>query len=174
MPASRADRIPEHTRACLLHTSSPPAGIGRRTSLLVARMLSEVRDRRPTCADLLVEVLVLLQMIRKRVRRRQHFSAYGEWVLARDAVRDLVKTSLTPTSTYRGWYRLEEELSATPIGKACQRALRELTTTPPPTTDADLTAALDCCLLVADLATPATVEDLQRAIDCYRTYLELT
>lgn len=173
VPGSRAERIPAHTRACLLYASHADGGSDRASQVKVASLLAEVARRQRSCVELLVEVLVLLQMVRKRVRRGQHFSAHGEWVMTCQAVRDLVKTSLAPTSGYRGWYRLEEELGVTPIGRACARGLRDLVALAAPASDTELAVALDRCLVVADLAAPAAVEELSDAIDSYRDYLEL-
>ncbi|MGH3648873.1 MAG: hypothetical protein ACRDTM_17060 [Micromonosporaceae bacterium] len=174
VPASRAERIPDQTAACLLYASHDMCGRDRPSQIKVASLLAEVGRRPRTCVDLLVEALVLLQMVRKRVRRGQHFSAYGEWVMVCEALRDLVKTSLAPTSDYRGWYRLEEELGVTPIGRACGRGLRDLVTLAAPGSDTDLAAALDRCLIIADLAAPAAVEELSDAVESYRGYLDLS
>jgi hypothetical protein len=94
--------------------------------------------------------------------------------MARETVRDLVRTSLVPTSPNWGWYRLEDELSVTPIGWPCGRSLQELLLQQPPTTGADLDAILERCLHIAEMVAPATVAELSDAVASYRAYLDLS
>lgn len=178
VPASRAEDVPARTtRACLLYARDAreymPA-CDATLRLKIGKYVAQAAQRPRTSVDLMVELLVLLQMVYKRVRRGQHFSAYGEWVMARETVRDLVRGSLVPTSPHWGWYRLEEELAATPIGRACGRSLHELLLLQPPTGGVELDAIVERCLHIAEMAAPATVAQLADAIASYRAYLDLS
>jgi predicted nucleotidyltransferase len=66
----------------------------------VARSLIEPRS----CAELLIETLVVGYLIRKRITRGQEFIAYSEAHLFNVAVKNLIKAALAPTSRYYGWY----------------------------------------------------------------------
>lgn len=175
VPASRAGDVPARTtRARLLYTREDVPACDAALRTQVAKHIAQTAERPRTSVELIVELLVLLQMVYKRVRRGQHFSAYGEWVMARETVRDLVRSSLVPTSPNWGWYRLEEELSATPIGRACGRSLHDLLLLQPPTNGAELDNVAERCLHLAEMAAPATVAQLADPIASYRAYLDLS
>ncbi|GAA1370403.1 hypothetical protein [Catellatospora chokoriensis] len=174
VPASRAEDVPARTtRARLLHARDYVPACDAALRVEIAKYVALTAERPRSSVELMVELLVLLQMVYKRVRRGQHFSAYGEWVMARETVRDLVRSSLVPTSPNWGWYRLEEELSATPIGRACGRSLHDLLLLQPPTNGTELDSLVERCLHIAEMAAPATVAQLADAIASYRAYLDL-
>jgi len=124
-------------------------------------------DRDPSTRDLLVEVLVVGYMIRKRIRRDQHYIAYAEMHMLATAAKDLVKAALAPDSRFYGWYRLDEEIGITPLGRACLRDLRALVDGPALPTRESLDRSIALVIAIATRAAPEAVEALQPALDIY-------
>lgn len=172
-PAARIEHITSATRGHLMYTDPDhiPAPTGGHAQ--VEAFISAYRQAPPTCTDLLVEVLVLTWLIRKRIVRGQQFMAYKEAHQLTAAARSLARTALSPDTAYLGWYHLETDLSLTPIGRECLRELSELAAAPAVPTLSSLEHALDIVLALAGRAAPEAAEQLARAIDAYRHYLDL-
>lgn len=171
-PASRIERIIGATRGRMMYTA-PGATEPRRDHPQVKAFIDARLRTPPTCTDLLVEVLVLAWLIRKRIVRGQQFMAYKEAHQLATAARSLARTALSPATAYLGWYHLETDLGATPIGRDCLRDLAELAAAPAVPTLATLEHALEVVLGLARRAAPDAVEQLGQAIDAYRHYLDL-
>ncbi len=135
----------------------------------VARTFAEPRS----CAELLIETLVVGYLIRKRITRGQEFIAYSEAYLFNTAAKNLIKAALAPTSRYYGWYQLREEIGSTPIGKECLRDLGALISAPAIPTVETLSDGLNRVIAIAERAAPEAVDCLRTALDAYRYYLEL-
>jgi len=130
--------------------------------------------RRPqTCSDILIEVLVLIQMMQKRIKRAQRFVLYAETCLLMNAVKELIKTALVPTSAYWGWYHVDEEIGVTPIGRSCLTELFALISAPPIQTAEALVSTFRRIEGIVSRAAPESLAALGPAIDAYRHYLEL-
>lgn len=172
-PSGRIEHIVNATRGRVMYTAPDhtPTSAGGDTQ--VEAFINAHRQTPPTCTDLLVEALVLTWLIRKRIVRGQQFMAYKEAHQLTTAARSLVRTALSPDTAYLGWYHLETDLGATPIGRDCLHALAELAAAPAVPTLASLERALDTVLALAGKAAPEAVEQLGRAIDAYRHYLDL-
>lgn len=172
VPASKIDRVREHTVAqpIFVRDADTTYEPDPRVAPFVARTLAEPRS----CAELLIETLVIGYLIRKRITRGQEFIAYSEAYLFNTAAKNLVKTALAPTSRYYGWYQLREEVGSTPIGKECLQDLAALISAPAIPTATTLADALKRVLAIATRAAPEAVDSLRTAIDAYRYYLELT
>jgi len=140
-----------------------------RVAPFITRTLAEPRS----CAELLIEALVLGYLVRKRITRGQEFIAYSEAYLFNTAAKNLIKTALVPNSRYYGWYQLREEIGSTPIGKQCLRDLAVLISAAAIPTATTLAEGVDRVVAIASRAAPETVEVLAPAIDAYRYYLEL-
>jgi len=136
-------------------------------------VIAAERTQLPTCTQLPVEVLVLGQMIKKRLARGETFVAYGENHMLTVAFRNLIKLALAPTSPFYGWYHLPEDVALTPIGRDCLAELSALVTAPAVPTPQTLTEALHRVVAVAERAAPQSVETLRTSLDAYRYYLEL-
>lgn len=171
VPASQVSRVHQHTVAHPIFVRDADAAYqpDPRVAPFVARVVAEPRS----CAELLIETLVIGYLIRKRITRGQEFIAYSEAYLFNTAVKNLIKTALAPTSRYYGWYQLREEIGSTPIGKECLRDLAALISAPAIPTAETLTQRLDRVIAVAKRAAPEAVDSLRPAIDAYRYYLEL-
>ncbi|WP_416973903.1 hypothetical protein [Streptomyces sp. 4F14] len=151
----------------------PSAGITAAHTEQARAHVAEFTTRPRTCAELLIEHLVLAVLLHKRIRRGQRFVAYAEWHMLHTATKDLIKTALVPESAFWGWYRLREELARTPIGRTCLADLDAAITSPAvPGTD-DVTAALDRVLALTARACPNALDGLADAVTAYRAYLEL-
>ncbi|QNP72195.1 hypothetical protein IAG44_24120 [Streptomyces roseirectus] len=135
--------------------------------------LAELAARPRSCAELLIEHLVLAVLLHKRIRRGQRFIAYAEWHLLHTATKDLIKTALAPASAFWGWYRLREDLTRTPIGRSCLADLDAAITSPAVPDAADVDEALDRVITLTARACPHALDGLADAITAYRTYLEL-
>lgn len=135
--------------------------------------IAEHTARPKSCTELLIEHLVLAVLLHKRVRRGQRFIAYAEWHLLHTATKDLVKAALAPASRFWGWYRLAEEIALTPIGRECLADLETAVTSPAIPDAADVDAALDRVIGLAERACPTALDGLRDALTAYRTYLEL-
>lgn len=172
VPSTKVVEVHEHTSAHLIfvrdsdHTYEPDPSVAS----FVARSLIEPRS----CAELLIETLVVGYLIHKRITRGQEFIAYSEVYLFNTAVKNLIKAALVPASRYHGWYQLREEIGLTPIGKACLRDLGALISAPAIPTAETLAEGLDRVFAIAERAAPEAVDCLRPAIDAYRHYLELT
>jgi len=170
-PSCRIEEITTRTRGRLLYAAPTTPAPAEPASAAVA-FIAERRQAAPTAEQLVVELLVLAWMIRKRIVRAQRFMAYQEAHQFTTAARDLVRTALSPKTTYLGWYHLEEAVGATPIGRSCLRLLGDLAQKPPIPTAASLPDMLDLALDLARQAAPEVVADLQISIDTYRHYLD--
>ncbi|MFE4826318.1 hypothetical protein [Streptomyces sp. NPDC056672] len=171
-PASKISAIRRKVTcaAVLDRDPAPPLDEDRRRAeTFVAERVARPR----TCAELLVEHLVLAVLLRKRLRRGQRFVAYAEWHLLHTATKDLIKAALAPTSRYWGWYQLREELALTPIGRACLADLDAAVTSPAVPTAQDVDAALDRVIALTERACPNALAGLTDAVTACRTYLEL-
>ena len=117
VPASQVNRVHEHTAAQPIFVRNAEATYESdpRVASFVARTMAGPRS----CAELIIETLVVGYLIHKRITRGQEFIAYSEAFLFNTAAKNLVKTALAPTSRYYGWYQLREEVGSTPIGKEC-------------------------------------------------------
>lgn len=171
-PAGRIERIVAATRGRLMYTT-PGHTATTDSHPQVEMFIAAARQTPPTCTDLLVEVLVLAWLIRKRIVRGQQFMAYKEAHQLTSAARCLARTALSPHTAYLGWYHLETDLGATPIGQACLRDLAQLAAESAVPTLISLERALATVLTLARRAAPEAVEQLEPAIDAYRHYLDL-
>lgn len=171
VPASQVSRVHKHTVAHPIFIRDADATYepDLRVTPFVARTLTEPRS----CAELLIETLVVGYLMRKRITRGQEFIAYSEAHLFNTAAKNLIKTALAPTSRYYGWYQLREEIGSTPIGKECLRDLAALIAAPAIPTAETLAQGLDRVVAIAERAAPEAVDSLRPAIDAYRHYLEL-
>jgi predicted nucleotidyltransferase len=149
-------------RAVLVRGDAQPSGRGAGQT---------APDSPPSATELLVEVLIVGYMIRKRIRRNQPFVAFAEMHMLATAAKDLVKTALAPDSHYYGWYRLEEEIGITPIGRACLGDLHAVVAGPAVPTRESLDHSLGLVLAIARRAAPEAVEALRPALDIYWNYL---
>jgi hypothetical protein len=176
-PSSAISAIAATTAAReLLHRDYPGARAASTTDpagVAPHAVIAAERSRQPTCTQLLVEVLVLGQMIKKRLTRGETFVAYGENHMLTVAFRNLIKVALAPTSQFYGWYHLPEDVALTPIGRDCLAELSALVTAPAVPTPQTLTEALHRVVAVAERAAPQSVETLRTTLDAYRYYLEL-
>ncbi|WP_347591741.1 hypothetical protein [Acrocarpospora sp. B8E8] len=127
----------------------------------------------PTCEQLVIEVLVLIWMIHKRISRGQRFMAYAETHMLVTAARNLIRTVLAPDRAQYGWYHLDTDIGRTPIGRWCLRELDALVVGPPIPTMRSLARSLERVLALAYRIAPQTVEALRLSIDAYRYHLDL-
>ncbi|MGB3441599.1 MAG: hypothetical protein WBA97_22865 [Actinophytocola sp.] len=171
IPASQVNQVNEHTTARPIFVRDADAVYQPDPSVspFVTRTMAESRS----CAELLIETLVVGYLMRKRITRGQEFIAYSEAHLFNTAAKNLIKTALAPTSRHYGWYQLREEIGSTPIGKECLRDLAALISAPAIPTAETLATGLDRVVAIAERAAPEAVEWLRPAIDAYRYYLEL-
>ncbi|MGH3822774.1 MAG: hypothetical protein ACRDRA_08065 [Pseudonocardiaceae bacterium] len=172
VPASEVTGVHEHTVAHPIFVRDADATYlpDPRVAPFVTRTLAQPRS----CAELLIETLVVGYLIRKRITRGQEFIAYSETYLFNTAAKNLIKAALAPTSRYYGWYQLREEIGSTPIGKQCLLDLLTLISAPAIPTAEMLAEGLDLVIAIAERAAPEAVESLRPAIDAYQYYLELT
>ncbi|MGH8902512.1 MAG: nucleotidyltransferase domain-containing protein [Egibacteraceae bacterium] len=171
-PASRVADVQRRVNARLLY-AAPPDGEIAAMPEAPGEFIDSQMARQPSCSDLLVEILVVAQMIRKRIMRGQHFIVYDETHLLLNAAKNLVKEALAPASTYWGWYHLEEDVGVAPIGRACLEDLAVLTASPPMRSQDALRDAMERIFDIVQRAAPETIESFGPAIDAYRRYLEL-
>lgn len=176
VPTSRLTAVTQYTRAHQVFSrpGDPGLYLAGPASQQAHEFITAEQRRRPTCAGLLVEVLILGQMIRKRITRGQHFIAYAETHLLFKAVKNLIKTALAPSSTFYGWYHLPEEIGTTPLGRACLRDLADLVSGPAIPTLPALTESLERIITLAERAAPDAVDTIRLSLDAYRHYLEVT
>ncbi|MGH3694443.1 MAG: hypothetical protein ACRDRX_10750 [Pseudonocardiaceae bacterium] len=172
VPASRVTGVREHTVAHPIFVRDPDASY--LPDPRVASFITRASVQSRSCAELLIETLVVGYLIRKRITRGQEFIAYSEAYLFNQATKNLIKAALAPTSRYHGWYQLREEIGLTPIGKQCLRDLHALISAPAIPSAEMLAEALDRVIAIAERAAPEAVDSLRPAIDAYRCYLELT
>jgi predicted nucleotidyltransferase len=172
VPASRVRWVHKHTVAHPIYVCDTEAAYDPdpRVAPFIAHTLSKPRS----CAELLIETLVVGYLMRKRITRGQDFIAYSEAYVFNTAAKDLIKAALAPTSHYYGWYQLREEIGSTPIGKECLRDLGALISAPPIPIAKTLADRLDLVVAIAERAAPEAVDSLRTALDAYRYYLELT
>lgn len=170
VPVSRLDTVLAQTRAVPVYLAE---GVVNRPYSHVDWVVTSTLERPYTPSELLVEILVLGQMIRKRIARGQRFIAYAELFALHTATKNLIKTSLVPDSSFYGWYHLVEEIGATPLGRRCLADLDRLISGSAVPSNQDLTHALTTSLELAERAAPGVVEALRPAIDAYWHYLEL-
>lgn len=151
----------------------PPAEITTSQIEQAQTHVAKLVARPRSCTELLIEHLVLAVLLHKRIQRGQRFVAYAEWHMLHTATKDLIKTALAPASRFWGWYQLQEELTLTPIGRACLADLDAAITSPAVPDATDVDAALDRVLALTERACPNALDGLADAITAYRTYLEL-
>ncbi|APE36854.1 hypothetical protein BOX37_26270 [Nocardia mangyaensis] len=171
VPASHIGQVREQADCQTIFTRDRSAEFEPDST--TARFVSGEVSRPRTCTDLLVEAMVVGYLIRKRISRGQRLIAYSEVFLFNTAAKNLIKAALAPRSTYYGWYQLEAEVGATPIGRECLAHLTALISAPGIPTLASLTDGLNRVFAVAELAAPDAIDTIRDAIDAYRHYLEL-
>ncbi|RKN48221.1 nucleotidyltransferase domain-containing protein [Micromonospora endolithica] len=169
VPVSRLETVLARTTAMPVYLAE---GQASRPHSHVDWIINSTLERPYSPDELLVEILVLGHMIRKRITRGQRFIAYAEMFALHAAVKNMIKASLAPGSSFYGWYQLPEEIGTTPIGRQCLADLDRLLTGNAVPTGEDLTAALTTALTVAERAAPTVVQALRPAIDAYWHYLE--
>ncbi len=152
----------------------PPATSAQDAARKAERFIAAYRRQPRSCRDLLIEHLVLVVLLHKRIRRGQRFLAYAEWHLLHTATKNLIKAALSPASGFWGWYQLREELTLTPIGRACLADLQAAINGPAIPEAADVNAALARVIALTERACPHALDDLRDAVAAYRSYLELT
>ncbi|MFJ6616523.1 hypothetical protein ACIQOW_02930 [Kitasatospora sp. NPDC091335] len=171
-PASRIPRLQAMVSTAVLLDRRPgPVDVA---DIAAAESFVAAFAARPrSCAELLIEHLVLAVLLHKRIRRGQRFVAYSEWHRLHTATKDLIKTALAPASRYWGWYQLREEIAVTPIGRACLGDLDAAIGGPAIPEAADVTKAIERVLALTERACPQALDGLRDAIAAYRTYQEL-
>ncbi|WMX46245.1 hypothetical protein RGF97_17300 [Streptomyces roseicoloratus] len=172
VPASRVPRLRATVATAVLLDREPALAPAEGTAV-AERFAADFLARPRTCAELLIEHLVLAVLLHKRVTRGQRFVAYSEWHRLHTATKDLIKTALAPTSRFWGWYQLREELALTPIGRACLADLEAAISGPAVPAASDVDAAVERTLALVERACPEALNGLEDAIAAYRTYLEL-
>ena len=171
VPASQVSSVHKHTVAQPIFVRDADTAYkpDPRVTPFVTRTVAEPGS----CAELLIEMLVIGYLMCKRITRGQEFIAYSEAHLFNTAAKNLIKAALAPTSRYYGWYQLREEIGSTPIGKECLRDLAALISVSAIPTAETLARGLDRVVAIAARAAPEAVDSLRPAIDAYRYYLEL-
>jgi predicted nucleotidyltransferase len=172
-PSDQIPHIAAFTRGQVIYTAPHAADTIPDPDAAVARFITDRLTAPPTCEQLIIEALALSWMIHKRIVRGQRFMAYAETHMLHTAARTLVRTALSPQTAFYGWYHLDTDLGATPIGRACLRELDALITSPPLPTHESLTGTLERILALAHRAAPHAVEGLRLSIDAYRYHLDL-
>ncbi|MFE4976916.1 hypothetical protein ACFRAR_33030 [Kitasatospora sp. NPDC056651] len=171
-PASRIPRLQETVSTAVLLDRRP--GPVTAPDVAAAESFAAAFLARPrSCAELLIEHLVLAVLLHKRIKRGQRFVAYSEWHRLHTATKDLIKTALAPASRFWGWYQLREEIAVTPIGRACLGDLDAAISGPAIPEAADVTEAIERVLALAERACPQALDGLHDAVAAYRTYQEL-
>jgi hypothetical protein len=170
-PASQAAEARRRSRARVIYTR-PYSDTEPRTGTPIRQFIDTQRSRTRSCSELLVEILVLAHMISKRIRRRQHFIRFAQTNLLLEAVKDLIKSALAPASVSWGWYHLEEEVGATPLGQRCLDDLSGLISSSAIDTADALVDTVHLVLRIARRAAPQSVEALGPALGSYLHYLE--
>lgn len=171
VPAAHLEMVQKRTRAQTLYAPELEQAAFSADPALPSLISSELA-RPQTCSEMLVEILVLAFMIAKRIRRGQYFISYAQTNLLLNAVKDLIKAALAPTSVYWGWYHLEEEVGVTPLGRMCLDDLATLILTPQLRAAEELNQALERVLAIVRRAAPHSLDELGPALDSYRHYLE--
>ncbi|WP_086826222.1 hypothetical protein [Streptomyces sp. NRRL B-24572] len=172
VPASHAPGLRATVSTALL-LEREPGPVTPEENAVAARFAAEFLARPRTCAELLIEHLVLAVLLHKRIKRGQRFIAYSEWHRLHTATKDLIKAALAPTSRFWGWYQLGEEIAVTPIGRACLGDLEVAISGPAVPVAADVDAAVERTLALVERACPEALAGLGTAIAAYRTYQEL-
>ncbi|RSS57519.1 hypothetical protein [Streptomyces sp. WAC01280] len=172
VPASHVPHLRATVATAVLLDREPALAPAEDTAV-AERFAAEFFARPRTCAELLIEHLVLAVLLHKRVKRGQRFVAYSEWHRLHTATKDLIKTALVPTSRFWGWYQLREELALTPISRACLGDLEAAISGPAVPAASDVDAAVERTLALVERSCPEALHGLEDAISAYRTYLEL-
>jgi predicted nucleotidyltransferase len=176
VPESLVSSIQQRTGARPLYGKAHEASANTATQAVDPSVAAFVDDewRRPqTCSAILIEIMVLIQMMQKRIKRGQRFVLHAETGLLMNAVKELLKTALVPTSAYWGWYHLDEEIGVTPIGRDCLAELFALISAPPNQTPEALASTFTRIEGIVSRAAPESLSALGPAIDTYKHYLEL-
>jgi hypothetical protein len=171
-PESAMGSLMQNTRAQVVWEAESQA----RTCSTDSRLADfiEAENTRPqTCAENTVEILVLIQMMLKRIKRGQRFVLHAETQMLTTAVKDLIKVALAPTSMYWGWYHLDEEIGITDIGRSCLQDLYALVSAAPLRTADDLFDWLRLIETIIERAAPEAIDTMRPAIEAYKEYLEL-
>ncbi|WP_329427010.1 hypothetical protein OG339_42830 [Streptosporangium sp. NBC_01495] len=170
-PSDRIDDITASTRGHIIYTT--PHAKHEKSDPAVAQFVTDRLATPPTCEQLVVEALVLGWMIHKRIARGQKFMAYAETHMLHTAARSLIRTALSPQTAFYGWYHLDTDIGATPIGRSCLRELEVLITSPPTPTVASLKNSIERILALAQRAAPDAVSPLRLSIDACLHHLDL-
>jgi predicted nucleotidyltransferase len=137
----------------------------------VSAFIEAEHVRPQTTTEIMIEILVLVQMMKKRIKRSQHFVVYSETQLLMNAVKDLIKAALAPTSAYWGWYHLNEDVGVTAIGRSCLADLSTLISSPPIVTTEELFRTFGLIEGVIRRAAPEAMASLGPALEAYKHYL---
>ncbi len=171
-PDSCVADIQRRTNARLLLTAPPQGGIASPEEDPSGFIEGRLAMSQST-SELLVEILVLAQMMRKRIIRGQHFVIYSETHLLMTAVKNLIREALAPTSRHWGWYHLHDEIGALPSGPACLEDLSVLIASPPIRTQDALRSVVERIIRIVKRVAPETIEHLDPSVETYRRYLDL-
>lgn len=173
VPASRVVEVQRQTNARIIYESSSGIDAAPDTEELTD-FIDRHTSRSASRTELFVEMLVLIQMMSKRISRGQRFLIYDETHLLLTSLKNLIKVALAPTSKHWGWYHLEEDVGVSDTGRKCLACLSELVACSPLRTHEELRRSAHQVFHTVRLATPETIDPLGPAVDAYLHYLDLT
>lgn len=173
VPASIASDVQRATGASLLYgTLSGETASNHPDAALNAYIESQL-DQPASYEDLIIEILILVLMIRKRIKRGESFVVYAEVFQLMCAVKDLIRTALAPASRFWGWYSLHEDLQGTEIGRHCLEELTALTSQPVPSSTELLASTYQRIMAIVQTVAAESLDRLNLAVAAYAYYLEI-
>lgn len=123
--------------------------------------------------NIVIEVFALLQMMSKRVARRQRFLVYGLSYLVNDAMQRLIRHCFIPNSKHWGWYYLEDELGMDPRGHKCLQELSALISIPLDSDQTYIKQAFATIAQIISIADPVLWLDIAPQVEAYKYYMKI-
>jgi predicted nucleotidyltransferase len=173
VPESIAPSVQRTTGASLLYGSLANETASDPPEAALNAYIEAQLDQPASCEDLITEILILVFMMRKRIKRGDSFVVYAEVFQLMCAVKDLIRTALAPTSRYWGWYSLHEDLQYTEVGRYCLEELTALISQPLPLSTEHLTSIYQRIMAVIRAVAPESLGKLDLAVAAYANYLEI-
>lgn len=166
VPSQRAMGLQSKAKAKMIYRREGAPNQGS-VSESTARFISDFQSRQRDTQDFYIGAMVLALLIRKRIKRGQHFLNYSETHLLNLSIRNFFRSVYDPDFVNYGWYHIQERMSGVTGGHSELEFLESLIKGAPVHTFESLRETMIGFLRLAVRAKPDLVSRLKRQTQCF-------